>query len=231
MIGDENRERNHRKNSNSRILDRNNIHTHINNTDYKNMVMKISEKLNINYSYLSALENGEYNKLPSGVYGKNFLREYVLFLGLDYNQLSKNFNDEIKICKSKEYSKNLFSKQVAKKHYFLSMPAIIKNIIIIVVAIVFFLYLGSSLKSVISRPELFVYSPAENFVTEGRTVVVVGKTEQEAIVLVNNEQILINEIGEFSKTINLKEGVNIVSIKASKKYGRDNIIIRQILAE
>ena len=41
----------------------------------------IAKKLNINEKYLAALEKGEYKELPHGVYGKNFLREYALFLG------------------------------------------------------------------------------------------------------------------------------------------------------
>ena len=53
-----------------------------------------AKKLNISYKYLRALERGEYDKLPAGVYGKNFLREYAFFFGfshVEYNYLANYF--------------------------------------------------------------------------------------------------------------------------------------------
>ncbi|MFH1582819.1 MAG: helix-turn-helix transcriptional regulator, partial [Candidatus Falkowbacteria bacterium] len=73
----------------------------------------IAKKLNINEKYLEALEKGEYEKLPHGVYGKNFLREYALFLGLDYKKLAADYETEINIVEPKR-QKELFSKQVIK---------------------------------------------------------------------------------------------------------------------
>ncbi|MFH1661600.1 MAG: helix-turn-helix domain-containing protein [Candidatus Falkowbacteria bacterium] len=192
---------------------------------------KIAEKLNINLKHLQALENSEYYKLPTGVYGKNFLREYALFLGLNYEKISENFSEEKKVYEIKKYKKDPFSKQIIKKHYFLSMPKIVKNIIITAIIAVFFIYIGASLKNVISPPILHIYNPAENFITTEKTVLISGKTEPEAKVVVNNEQVLSNSIGEFSKTVSLKDGINIISITASKKHGRNNTVIRQILAK
>ncbi|MFZ1321319.1 MAG: helix-turn-helix domain-containing protein, partial [Ignavibacteria bacterium] len=36
-----------------------------------------SKRLKIKVAYLDALEKGRYDLLPSGVYGRNFLREYA----------------------------------------------------------------------------------------------------------------------------------------------------------
>lgn len=189
-----------------------------------------AKKLNINYKYLKALEKGEYNKLPTGVYGKNFLREYALFLGLDYNELVKIFKQEKGIYQNPRQQK-LFSKQAAKWHHFLAMPKIVKSGIVIAVTVIFFIYLGFSLKKIISPPNLYVYSPMENFITEKKLVQVSGETEAEAHVIINGEQILSDAVGQFFKIVNLKNGINIITITACKKYGRDNIVVRQVLVK
>ncbi|MCK4553587.1 helix-turn-helix domain-containing protein [Candidatus Parcubacteria bacterium] len=190
----------------------------------------IAKKLNINYKYLKALEKGEYNKLPTGVYGKNFLREYAFFLGLDYNELVKIFKQEKGIYQNPGQQK-LFSKQIVKRHYFLAVPKIVKISIIIAVTVIFFIYLGFSLKEIISPPNLFIYSPIENFTTEKKSIQVSGETEAEAQVIINGEQILSDAAGRFFKIVNLKNGINIITITACKKYGRDSTVVRQVLVK
>ncbi|MEK7097725.1 MAG: helix-turn-helix domain-containing protein, partial [Patescibacteria group bacterium] len=47
----------------------------------------IARVLNINSKYLQYLEQNGFNRLPAGVYGKNFLKEYAAFLDLDHNEI------------------------------------------------------------------------------------------------------------------------------------------------
>ena len=48
-------------------------------------------------------------------------------------------------------------------------------------------------------------------------------------ITINEEFVLINPDGSFSKEINLKNGLNAIVITAKKKYSRQNNIIRNIL--
>jgi len=190
----------------------------------------VARKLNINYKHLKALEEGEYSKLPTGVYGKNFLREYAIFLGLNYNELIKTFIAEKNISQPPK-QKELFSKQVVKKHYFLAVPKIIRSVVVISVTVICFIYLGFRLEKVISPPRLFVYSPIENFATKNHSLEVTGETEKEAQIIINGEPVLSDTTGQFSKIVNLKDGINIITITACKKYGRDNTVTRQVLVK
>ena len=189
-----------------------------------------AKKLNINYKYIKALEKGEYDKLPTGVYGKNFLREYALFLGLDYHKLIKLFGEEKAIYQNQGQQK-LFSKQRVKKRNFLAVPKIIKGAIIITITAIFFVYLGISLKKIISPPSLIIYHPAENITTQKKSIQIIGQTDPEALILINGNQILSDANGEFSQKISLKNNINIITITACKKYGRDNTIVRQVLVK
>lgn len=191
-------------------------------------LVQVAKKLNINIKYLELLEKGDYGQLPSGVYGKNFLREYALFLGLDYKQLAEDYETEIGAIEQKK-QKEIFSKQVIKGRHLWVMPKILKNFFIFSIILICFVYLGYRVNKIISAPELTVTNPAANLITDRTELLVEGKTEAEANLLINGEVVLCDKIGNFSKAINLKNGVNIITVTASKKYSRDNTIIRQIL--
>lgn len=190
----------------------------------------VAKKLNIKILYLQYLENGDYNKLPKGVYRKNFLREYALFLGLDYSELSLIFNEENNLSWQNK-SKELFAKQVVKFWHFLAVPKIIKSLIIFLVALICFFYLGFLIKKIISPPNLEIYYPKDNFITSNHSLQIMGKSEKEAQIIINGELVLADKESVFYKEVNLKEGINAITITASKKYGRSKTIIKQILVK
>ena len=191
----------------------------------------IAQKLNIKYEYLEALENGEYNKLPAGVYGKNFLKEYAAYLGLNSRKLLKELETD-RSWSGAEKGRGIFSQQVAKKHNFIVVPKLIRSFVIVVVVLALFVYLGFCLKKIISPPRLEIIEPLDNSVTSNNFTVVFGKTEPEAEVKVNGEPVALSS-GEkesfFTEKINLKSGLNIITITAKKKYGRGAVLYRQIL--
>ncbi len=188
-----------------------------------------AEKLNINYKYLEALEKGNLDELPSGVYGKNFLREYAIFLGLDADELIKIFTRESKNGRSEKH--NLFSRQIAPKRYFLAIPKITRNILITTIVITCLFYLGWRLNKIVAPPRLVIESPAENLITGEKSINVTGATEVEMQIIINGEQTLSDKEGNFFKTVNLKNGINVITITAKKKYGRENTAVRQVLVK
>lgn len=191
---------------------------------------EIAKKLNINEKYLVALEEGEYNQLPRGVYEKNFLREYALFLNLNYGQIAKDYKAEINISEPKK-QKEIFSKPVIKGHYLLIMPKILKNIIIFLIIVACFVYLVYRVNKIISPPLLTIDHPGLNLITEDTSLLVSGRTETEANLTINGESILSDKNGYFSKFINLKNGLNKIVITASKKYGRSKTVYREVLVK
>ncbi|PKM87233.1 hypothetical protein CVU83_03220, partial [Candidatus Falkowbacteria bacterium HGW-Falkowbacteria-2] len=55
--------------------------------DKKATLEDAAQILRIRVEYLAALENEEYDRLPSGLYGRQFLKEYSQLLKLDYRKL------------------------------------------------------------------------------------------------------------------------------------------------
>lgn len=191
----------------------------------------ISKKLNINVKYLRAIEAGQYNQLPAGVYSHNFLREYVLFLGIK-KELADKVVLRIKNQDSdpeRKKKKDIFSQQVIGGGKFIIMPKIVKAAILAIVVLSFFIYIGFYLKNIMSPPTLEIIKPADNQTVAGDYVDIIGLTEPEARVTVNGEQVLSDERGVFAKKVDLKKGVNVIVITAKKRYGREKIIKKQVL--
>ena len=196
----------------------------------KNLSLKqASEKTKINIRYLGAMEKGEFSKLPVGVYGKSFLKEYACFLGLDYKKIIKIF--EASEVFPQEGKKDLFSKQKVKKHNLIIFPKILKNFLIIAVVVVCVAYLGLGVKKVLAPPFLDVVEPKDDYVSEIHNLNVWGYADPEAQVFVNGDLVFLNADGRFDKPVNLKEGVNKIVVSAKKRYGRDNTVERQVLVK
>jgi len=187
----------------------------------------IAEKLKIRAEYLMAMEDERFDKLPAGLYGKNFLKEYALFLGLKPKELFKDLDDKF----FDEENNNPFSQKVLKSRKLLVWPKIIKNILIFGAVLICFLYLIFYFKNIIMAPDLIITSPDKNIQTEASSITILGRTEPGAEVKINGEIVLNNDQGVFSQTVNLKKGLNSLIISAQKKYSRAQSITRQILVK
>ncbi len=195
---------------------------------YKNLkIEEAAKQINIRVEYLNALEEENFEKLPAGLYGKNFLKKYAKFLGLKPREILRGWQEE----SAGEEKNNPFSQKVVKKNKFIIFPKIIKNLLILAIIIVCFLYLVVYFKKIILPPELIISQPSKNLLIQSDTITVSGQTEPEAEVKINGEIVLNNHNGYFSQDINLKKGMNNIIITAKKKYSRENIINRQILVE
>jgi cytoskeletal protein RodZ len=190
----------------------------------------VAKNLNINIKYLDALEKSQIEKLPAGIYGKNYLREYAKFLGLNPEEIIELYglsnNETIN-----QDTKNLFSQKVPGVKYFLSLPKIITNIIIILLVCVCVGYLGFYLKKIIAPPTLTITNPAGDITINKNSIDIQGLTEPEAEVIINGELVLTNPNGFFTKKVSLKNGLNIIAVSAQKKYSQKNYIEKKILVK
>ncbi|MFH1745047.1 MAG: helix-turn-helix domain-containing protein [bacterium] len=186
---------------------------------------KAAAKLHINIKYLQALESGNFSELPKGLYGKNFLREYACLLNINPDELINLFDEETKI---KNKNKNLFSKKIPHASYFLALPKIINNILIVFLVSVCVFYIGFYVKKIITPPNLIVYNLEDNYATNENNILIQGKTDPMASITINDAPVLIDKNGFFAEKINLKNGVNTLDIVAQKKYSKKNIIIKNI---
>ena len=84
---------------------------------------------------------------------------------------------------------------------------------------------------IISPPSLSIVFPDNNFVTQEKVIKIQGYTEPETGIKINGDSVIVDHNGFFSKEINLKKGLNNVTIIATKKYSRPTKITRQIFVK
>lgn len=199
-------------------------------TGKKLTLAKAAEKININPKYLAALEASDFGRLPAGVYGKKYLSEYALFLGLNQSALLALFESETG-HKEANQKKELFSKQIVTPGDLLSLPKILRNSILALIVIICLVFLASGFSKIIAPPKLVVSNPPDNLMTEEHSIEVIGASEPESQIIINGEALAADSNGQFDKKINLKSGLNTITITAQKKYGRSNTVVKQILVE
>lgn len=187
---------------------------------------EVANKLKIRRSYLISLEAENIDALPSGLYGKNFLKKYADFLEVD-PVLTANF------LNSWQENENLnpFSQKVLERKKFLIFPKIIRNILLIIVILSGIFYLIFYFNKITTPPELVVNKPDKNMVLQESEIMIKGWSDKEAEIKINGELILSDNDGNFSKLISLKSGINTLEVSAKRKYSRESTIIRQILVE
>lgn len=191
---------------------------------------KAAQKTGISQKYLAALETGEFNKLPAGVYVRKFLSEYALYLGLDVNEILAIY-DEAAGRKESEKTEKIFIQKTSKINYYFNFPKILKGFFIILTVFICVAYLGIYLRKIVLPPKLTLIKPIENLTTDKNIMEIAGTTEREAEVKINEETVLVDNNGNFSKEINLKNGLNVILVSAKKKYSKTNEISRKIYVE
>ncbi|MCK9378586.1 MAG: DUF4115 domain-containing protein [Candidatus Moranbacteria bacterium] len=188
---------------------------------------EVSRGTRIQIKYLQYLENGEYDKLPARVYVKGFLRSYANFMGISENPLIRSYERERGIQNNIKRERESGGIEKDRKPFSISTFAITPKIITLVAVIVLiagaFFYLYKELDNFISTPRLVVSSPLENETIEGGQIYIVGKSEKDGRVFINEQPIVVNDEGEFRESISLQNGLNIVTIRAVNRFNKETI--------
>ncbi len=187
---------------------------------------EVSKATKIRSSFLIAIEKGEYKKLPSGTYAHGFVRNYARFLGLPEKEILAIFK--------REYDEDKFQKVVPdgllRKNDFplrkIKFAQVSKIFILIFIAL--FAYIIFQYRSAIFNPSLDVSFPKENSIISSQTITVVGKTDPNSTVFINNETASLDKNGNFKKTINVFLGKSKIIVKAINNFNKTTTIEREI---
>ncbi len=185
-----------------------------------------ASKIKISADYLSAIESGDISRLPEGVYRRKIIKEYADFLGVDcapfFNKLASAPRSRIR---------RMFVEKSGKYIRLIILPKIAKNVLTILIIGACFIYLENRFSGVVSPPALAVENPRESFTTSEKSIVVRGSTEPETEVLINGKKILSGMDGNFREQVDLRSGMNKITIIAKKKFGKERVVVKQILVK
>ena len=186
-------------------------------------VQDLSRRINVKVAYIKALEEGQYDNLPTRVYVKGFVRSYAQFFGVPEGVLLDLFDREYSIYQ------NIYHKDIEEEVNKLpKVPRLVLTPRIIVAIVGFFvlsavgLYLYFSVDNFVSSPWVVVDEPVYGSTIENNKVVVRGKTRNNSRVFINEQQIFVNDDGTFESEINLTQGVNTINVRSINKFNKES---------
>ena len=188
-----------------------------------------SASTKIRSSFLSAIEKGEYSKLPSAAYAAGFVRNYAVFLGLPEKEILGLFRREFD--ENKAY--RVMPEGMARREDFplrkfkLKQTAILGVIIFTALAI----YIIFQYRFAFLGPALSISSPQNKAVVSSSNISVKGKTSPDSTVFVNDQPVSVADDGSFTKDMNVFPGDNKIIIRSVNRFGRETSVVRDVKAQ
>ena len=187
-------------------------------------LLRAERETKIRVKYLSALESGEYADLPGSVYTKGFLRNYALYLGLDPEDVTRQWKRERgDLTLPAEPVLNVPRPLEAPRQGFTISPVVIVAGLLIVVIGLFAVYIGSQLLRYNKPPTISVTDPAQAVMTvaDGTTSFTLrGTTIPEGTVTVTDPArtqpytASADATGRWSTDVQLRRGRNEFDVAA-----------------
>ena len=97
---------------------------------------------------------------------------------------------------------------------------IIVSVVVLLVASSF-LYLYAQVNNFVSAPRLAIIQPTNGASTNSTSTHVTGVAEKDALVFINDQNVLVNENGQFAEDVGLKPGLNIITVRARSRFNKE----------
>jgi cytoskeletal protein RodZ len=183
----------------------------------------ISRFTKIQLKYLENIEEGLYEKLPSDVYVKGFLKNYAKFLGVNGESLIRLYQKERGIKRSLDKNGN----NCIKQPEFLNISPWVfgpKAMIFLSLAILIlagFFYVYKELGSFANNPKLVILAPEADATTMNDWITIEGQVEKDAKLFINDQPVIIDDEGRFKENITLQAGTNFINVRCLNRFGKE----------
>lgn len=168
--------------------------------------------------------------MPADVYAVGYLNKYCQFLGLKSEKIVADFTLERQIIANLRKNNQIVPKREILEPRLVITPKIILAIIGGIVLLGFLGYILYGVRKFSQPPSLIISQPAEEANIKENSVKIIGRTDQDAIILINQQAVMVDEQGNFSQEVKLTKGLNEVEVKATNRIKKDNIKTLKILA-
>ena len=189
---------------------------------------KLSDLTKIQIYHLEALEAGQFEKLPPSIYRAGIFKRLAKFLDVDKNEIIQMYQQEIQPVGISSYNENIIKPK--KNSYFVLTQKKIVIFLGILLLILLSAYLCYQFKFLVGPPNLAV-DPKEDMIIQQESLTIRGKTDSGVDLTINGENVYVASDGNFSKEVQLANGINIVEVKVVNNFGKSTKIVRQIFRQ
>lgn len=186
-------------------------------------IQEVEKETKIKSDFITALEEGDYDKLPAFTYARGFLRNYAQFLGLNTDTVLALFRREFGETSENKLLPTGLAKIPKRRIRFTALAIILMALFILLLSYFFFQY-----KGLLSGPTLSVNTPHENEVIMENVVTISGKTDPDSTLYINTQVASVDKDGTFSYELPVFEGDFTITILSKNRFGRETRISRII---
>ncbi len=189
-------------------------------------IEEFAKDIRIRRDYIKALEQGNYQLLPTKVYARGFINAYAKYFNVSKEKLVKIFDREYQIYK------NIHRKDEPQAEDITRLPALpriiltSKTIVAIVATLIIILagsYLYFGFQKFVSAPWLKIEEPAGEMTTKEQEITIKGTTQNDAKVFINDQLTQVGLDGNFSDQVGLSPGLNNITVKSINKFEKESV--------
>jgi transcriptional regulator with XRE-family HTH domain len=184
---------------------------------------KLERLTKIKKSFIEAIEKEEWQKLPELPVVTGFVKNIAQSLNIDRN------NAVALLRRDYPPKKVAISPKPDVAQKFIWSPKLTFFVGLFVCLVVIMSYLVFQYVNFTNPPKLEVLSPKEGQEIVTENLAVVGMTDPEATIVVNNQPVLVDGNGSFKAEIEIFEGTEEVVIVARSRSGKETVIRRKII--
>jgi len=174
----------------------------------------VSQETKIQKRFITYIEDNDFLKFDSEVFLTGFLKIYSHYLGLDTEKVLALYR------RSKPQKKASKGKSIEPIWTKYKKIILTPKSIITILSVIFFIlilgYIGLQIYKFQSPPKLDITSPIDASTVSTEILSVEGTTQPGAVLEINSSLTPIDSQGHFKQDITLKEGINIITVKARK---------------
>src|SRR3989338_1986613 len=185
----------------------------------------VAVRIRIPPKQLRALEEGNLTVFSAEIYAKGAYTKYAYYLGVDSKDAWHYFLRTLAGVKVK------VPLRVPLLATWWQRTLTPTGVLVLLVGLVILLvagYIGWQVLSFIRVPALVLLEPSA-VIVEGSEVLIKGRAEVDAVVEINGERVLLDGANEFAYILAVKEGINVLEVRASGASGRLNTITKHLL--
>lgn len=182
--------------------------------------------------YISALLKNDFVNLPANVFVRGYLQKISKVLDIEdeylWNLYLKEYNNIVPL-QLDMLPTNRFESKGKEPSQILKILKYVPIITIVFTVLGFILFQS---KILFGKPYLKITTPLfENIQTIDNPFIVEGEGQPHSYVNINGKEIYLGDDGKFSEPIQLKSGLNEITIKAVNRLGKINVINKKIYFE
>lgn len=190
----------------------------------------VEKHTKIRKELIQALEENNYDRLPPATFIQGFIKNYGKFLGLNTEKLLALFRRDYEARKHPPVVMKSFANPIDKKRFRVT-PSKVLSVVVMAIILSFFGYLWFEYRQYVGSPQLVVMSPVDQQSVDIPQVMVEGKTDPEVKVAVNNQEIGVDNQGNFKEEVKLSESNNLLVIIATSKFGQTSKVEKTVFVK